>query len=345
MQRRRIAWSVGTLLFVVALMLVHAARRPAMPERIEDHRILMGTLVSVTAFADDGEAARRALDDAFAEMERIEAATSRYAPDSGVNAVNSRGPGEETTHIDLDVSQVIARSLFISQATGGAFDVTVAPVFDLWDFEEGAEPPEREEVERALEWIGYRQIVLHPTSGHLIMPLDVTIDLDGIAKGYAVDKAHRHLRTSGAFTGAILDAGGDIRFLGSPPDGGPWQVGIKHPRREGLLGVVSTEGGSVATSGDYQHWFEFGGARYHHIIDPATGYPARGVMSVTVLTERCMDADALATALFVLGPRRGLRLVEAMEDVEALFVTGEEAVDEVLLSSGLEGRYAPSEDD
>ena len=148
---------------------------------------------------------------------------------------------------------------------------------------------------------------------------------------------------SGAFTGAILDAGGDLRFLGEPPGGGPWTVGIKHPREDGLLGVVTVDGGSVATSGDYQHYFEVDGVRYHHILDPATGYPARGVMSVTVLTERCMDADAYATAVFVLGARRGMRLVERLDGVEAVIVTGEDAVDEVLLSSGLEGRYHPSD--
>jgi len=339
MDRKRILWSVGTLLFIVALMLIFQMRHAAVPREIEEHRILMGTLVSLAAFSTDETAAREAIEQAYEEMARIEAATTRYSPDSGVEAVNNRGPGDEEIHIDLDVSQIVARSMYVSGVSGGAFDVTVAPLVDLWDFDEGATPPDPADVERALEHVGYGSIVLHPTSGHLILPLDVRIDLDGIAKGYAVDKAHRMLRTSGAFTGAIIDAGGDLRFLGEPPNGQPWRVGIKHPREDGVLGSVMTDGGSVATSGDYQHWFEADGVRYHHVLDPATGYPATGVMSVTVFTERCMDADAFATAVFVLGPRRGMRLVERLDGVEAVIVTGDEVIDEVLLSPGLEGRY------
>jgi len=344
MDRKRILWSVGTLLLIIALMVIHFVRLDdALPDQFDEHRILLGTLVSVSAYTNDEPAARAAVEQAFAEIERIEKATTRYSPESGVVRINTRGPGEETLYIDLDVSQVIARSQYISQVSGGAFDVTVAPLVDLWTFDEGSAPPDASDIQRALDRIDYQKIRLHPTSGDMTLPLDVQIDLGGIAKGYAVDKAHRYLRTSGAFTGAILDAGGDLRFLGEPPGGGPWTVGIKHPRTDGLLGVVTTDGGSVATSGDYQHYFEIDGARYHHILDPATGYPARGLMSVTVLTERCMDADAFATAVFVLGARRGMRLVESQNGVEAVIVTGEDEVDEVLLSSGLEGRYAPAD--
>ncbi len=339
MDRKRTLWSVGTLLFIIALMIVYLVRVGAVPLQFDEHRIMMGTLVSITAYANDEAAARRAVEQAFDEIARIEKATTRYSPESGVAAINARGQGEETLYIDLDVSQVIARSLYISRVSGGAFDVTVGPLVDLWSFEEGARPPDGADVERVLARIGYEAIRLHPTSGNMTLPPGAEIDLDGIAKGYAVDKAHRYLRMSGAFSGAILDAGGDLRFLGSPPGGGPWKVGIKHPRGDGLLGVVTADGGSVATSGDYQHWFELDGVRYHHILDPDTGYPARGAMSVTVLTERCMDADAFATAVFVLGPRRGMRLVEREEGVEAVIVTGEDEVDEVLLSSGLEERY------
>jgi len=344
MDRKRILWSVGTLLFIVALMSIYFVRvDDANPYRFDEHRILMGTLITITAFTNDELAARAAVEDAFAEIERIEKATTRYSPDSGVERINTRGPGEETLYIDLDVSQVVARSQYISRVSGGSFDVTVAPLIDLWAFEEGAAPPDASDIEEALGHVGYEAIRLHPTSGDMTLPLDVKIDLDGIAKGYAVDKAHRYLRTSGAFTGAILDAGGDLRFLGMPPGGGPWSVGIKHPRKDGLLGIVTTDGGSVATSGDYQHYFEVDGVRYHHILDPATGYPARGLMSVTVLAERCIDADAYATAVFVLGARRGMRLVESLEGVEAIIVTGENEVNEVLVSSGLEGRYRPAE--
>ena len=167
----------------------------------------------------------------------------------------------------------------------------------------------------------------------------VAIDLDGVAKGYAVDRAVAVLESMGIETG-VVDAGGDVGFAGTPPGADGWRVGIQHPRQDGLLGVALLDGGGIATSGDYQRYAVVDSIRYHHILDPATGYPSRGVMSVTVATERAVDADALATAVFVLGPDEGLALIERTPGAEAVLVTGDaDSVGRVLVSSGLKEKF------
>ncbi len=343
--RTRTVWQIAAVVLIVFLMVMFAVRKRNEPKRLTEHRLLMGTIVQITAIDPDEDVLHSAIDKAFATIAHLDSVATRFSPDSAVEEINSRSPGEERTYIDLDVSTIISRSQAISRMTGGAFDVTIAPLVDLWTFEEGADLPTDEEIREALSTVGYQQIRLHPTSGGLTLSTDVRIDLDGIAKGRAVDRAYDMLRMAGV-DAAVIDAGGDVRMLGLPSEGGSWRIGLKHPREDGLLGVLSLGDESVATSGDYQRFILRDGERYHHILDPSTGLPARGVMSVTIVTERCEDADALATAVFVMGARRGMRFVERTDGVEAVIVTGGEEgdeIEEILISSGLEGRFELSE--
>jgi thiamine biosynthesis lipoprotein len=187
--------------------------------------------------------------------------------------------------------------------------------------------------------VGWEAVRVDTAGGVLSVLPGTAIDLDGVAKGYAVDRATAALERMGVESG-VVDAGGDVGFAGASPDPAGWRVGIKHPRRDGLLGVLRLDGGGVATSGDYQRCVFVDGVRYHHILDPGTGHPAGGMMSVTVCASRCMDADALATAVFVMGAERGMALVERTPGVEALVVTSDgDAMGEVLLSTGLVGRF------
>jgi thiamine biosynthesis lipoprotein len=323
-------------------MVIFVVRKGNEPKRLTEHKLLMGTIVKITAFDPDEEILRGAIDKAFVAIAHLDSVATRSGPNSAVTRINSRSPSEEQVYIDLDVSTIISRSQAISRMTGGAFDVTVAPLVDLWTFDEGADLPSDVEIREALSRVGYEQIGLHPTSGALTLATDVHIDLNGIAKGRAVDRAYRMLRTAGV-DAAVIDAGGDLRMLGLPPESESWRIGLKHPRQDGLLGVLSLRDGSVATSGDYQRFMVKDGVRYHHILDPSTGFPAVGIMSVTIVTKRCEDADALATAVFVMGARRGMRFVERTDGVEAVIVTGSEEIEEILISSGLEGRFERSE--
>jgi len=340
-ERRRLLLEILGFALVVALVATYAVRRggAAGPARLEDQRLLLGTVVSVTVFTNDSERGRGAIEAAFAEMERVESLTSRHAASGEISRINAGGRTGDRVSIGGELASVIERSLHFSRVSGGAFDVTVAPLVALWLGPEGMRVPSRSAVSAALPKVDYTKLALNAGAGTLTVPLGMSLDLDGIAKGHAVDRAVRALRLRGIQSG-IVDAGGNIGFLGAPPRGGMWRVGIKHPRREGILGTLFVERGSVATSGDYQHFTVVDGRRYHHILDPKTGQPAHGVMSVTVVTARAIDADALSTAVFVLGAERGMELIETLDGVEGVIVTGQDDVDRVLVSSGLAERFA-----
>jgi len=334
---RRTVASVVAVVLILALAVVYGVRTRSGPERFSDHRLLMGTIVSVTVYAESEAEASEAMEAAFEEIERIESVTSRYREDSEVSRLNRRANGEERVEIDRVVAQIVGQSMALSEMTGGAFDVTIAPVVDLWHLDEDMELPDPELIREALTRVSYSKARVATHGRALTLPVDMAIDLAGVAKGFAVTRAARELRRAGIESG-IVDAGGDVGLLGPAPHGPAWRVGIKHPRLDGLIAILDLEGGSVATSGDYQRYAVIDGVRYHHIIDPETGYPARGTLSATVVTERALNADALATAVFVMGPVRGMSFVEATEGVEAVIVAGEESVEEVLVSSGLRER-------
>ncbi len=338
--RKRLALEVAALLVVVALIVTFAMRRRSDSDRHVDYRFLMGTIVSVTVLTPDAELGRAAIDAAFDEIARIEAATTRYSEDSEISRLNARVDGFTGERVSREVAEVVARSLAVARTSSGAFDITVAPLVDLWTFPEGDYAlPDESYIRAALRTVDWRAVQVDVVESTLTALPGTELDLAGVAKGYAVDRAVAVLRRAGIATG-VVDAGGDVGFVGTPPDANGWRVGIKHPRADGLMGVVLVDGGSVATSGDYQNYFLMDGVRYHHILDPSTGYPARGVMSVTVAAELAVDADALATAVFVLGPDEGMALIERTAGAEALMVAGEgDSLGNVLLSSGLAGRF------
>lgn len=181
--------------------------------------------------------------------------------------------------------------------SGGYFDISIGPLTRLWGFSDKSyRLPEPGEIKAALLLVG--QAAIQEDSGSLVLRPGMHLDWGGLAKGWGVDLAASALRDLG-ITRGFINAGGDLFCWGKNPDGGDWRIGIKHPRRRGYLGVLSVTGVSVATSGDYQRYFEKDGVRYHHIFDPRTGYPARGKQSVTVIGPHAALCDGLSTALFV----------------------------------------------
>ena len=338
--RKRLALEVAAFLVVVALIVTFGARRRSDSDRHVDHRFMMGTIVSVTVLTPDAEAGRAAIDAAFDEIARIEALTTRRSYDSEVSRLNARVEGFVGEPVSREVAQIVSRSLVVARASAGAFDITVTPLVDLWALsDEGFSVPGEAAISAALRSVDWSAVQVDTAMRTMTVQQGIAIDLDGVAKGYAVDRAVAVLEAMGIETG-IVDAGGDVGFAGLPPDADAWRVGIKHPRQDGLLGVVDLSGGGIATSGDYQRYALVDSVRYHHILDPATGYPSRGVMSVTVATERAVDADALATAVFVLGPDEGLALIERTPGADAVVVVGDgDSVGRVLVSSGLVERF------
>jgi thiamine biosynthesis lipoprotein len=281
----------------------------------------MGTRVHAEVRHPDPAVGQAVLDQVLAEMRRIEAQYSPLRADSELSRVNREAPAGwvQTTAEMIDL---LERSAAVSRLTAGAFDITYASVGRYYDYREGRRPDD-ESLIQALEAINFEYVEIEADANRVRFahPL-VYIDLGGIAKGYAVDRCIDIIRAAGIEQAAVA-AGGDSRILGDR-DGQPWTVGVQDPRDEEsmavLLPLVDT---AVSTSGDYERFFEEGGVRYHHILDPGTGDSARESWSVTILGPEATLTDALSTSVFVLGPSRGLELVERLPGIDAIIIDAE----------------------
>lgn len=279
----------------------------------------MDTVVEVTLVDTDRGHAQRLADEVFAIFSQVEAEMSRYQDSSTVSLLNDHAGEAGWTPISPALEAVLRESLRIAESSGGAFDPNLAEVNRLWGFDEGGHVPDATGLVTAVGHAGWDNLQVAPGRARLTQT-GCGVDLGGIAKGYAVDVA-ADLLTSRGVTGAIVNAGGDMRLIGHRPDGGPWRVGVQHPRKpDGLLEVIRTTDCAVVSSGDYERYFILDGVRYHHIIDPKTGFPAMGCQAVTVVADRAMTADALATAAFVLGPEAGLDLLRRAGAKDGLIV-------------------------
>jgi thiamine biosynthesis lipoprotein len=293
----------------------------------------MGTVIDVTIVCRDEKEAEGHFGAAFGEMARIDELLGSHEQKGEVHAVNT-GAYPDGVGVSAEVFSLVKRARDIGAASGGAFDVTVGPLMKIWPFEQGGPPPEPGLILETLGAVGWGKLVLdEPGSRIIFRRPGMSLDLGGIGEGYAVDRAVEILAARGVAAG-IVNAGGDLRVWGlKPPGKEPWKIGIQHPRRpDRFLGVLTMTGRAVVTSGDYEKNFTWGGRRYAHILDPATGRPAEGMQSVTVVADRAETADAWATALIVLGPEKAWALLERRPDLQAITVG---AGGEVRVSPGL----------
>lgn len=284
----------------------------------QDTQPIMGTRVRAELWHDDPAEAARLLAAVMAEMRRIDAAYSPYKSTSQLSELNRRAP-DGWVEVSPELFDLLGRSRRVSELTGGAFDVTYASVGRYYDYRRG-ERPDDEQIRRSVEAIDYRYVELDPSGPRVrYTHPQVYVDLGGIAKGYAVDRCIEQLRQAG-ITQASVSAGGDSYILGDRR-GEPWRVGIRDPRDEqAMTAVLPLMDTAVSTSGDYERFFEEDGVRYHHILDPRTGRSARESWSVTVLGPDTTFTDALSTSVFVLGPQKGLELIDRLDGVDAIIV-------------------------
>ena len=236
-----------------------------------------------------------------------------------------------------EVASALAAALEVASASGGGFDPTILPLVRLWSFDTGGRLPPAADIRQARRRVDWRRVSLD-AEGRYRLPEGLELDLGGIAQGAVVDLLGAWLEQKG-FRQYLVEASGDILASGTKGREGPWSVGIRHPRdSRAFVGIVKLgEPGrkiAIVTSGDYERSFEQGGRQYHHILDPATGYPALGLASVTVIAPTCTEADALSTAAFVLGPERGLELLEGRPGVEGLLIAEREGRLEARVTSG-----------
>jgi thiamine biosynthesis lipoprotein len=277
----------------------------------------MGTVWNIEV-ADHGrpDEARRAISNAYAELDRIEAMMSEWRPDSPISLVDGAA-GHYAVTVPTELRELIERSIEYSKRTEGTFDITWRGMGNIWHFDEDFVPPTLAEVEAARRNIDYRAIKIAGDS--IYLPEGKNIGLGGIAKGYGVNRAVDVLVNAG-FPDCLVDGGGDVKVSGTN-NGELWRLGIQHPRAEHgkLLGVARITSRSLVTSGDYERFRIVDGVRYHHIIDPRTGWPANASISVSVLCDDAEKGVVLAKAIFILGPEKGLALARS-EKVDALLI-------------------------
>jgi len=297
----------------------------------------MDTMVSIHVYAAkpaNEPAIHRAMAAAFAEMSRLDSLLSSYRRDSEVAAINQNAAADNVT-VSSDMDSVLRVAQWAAQISNGAFDVTLAPVLRLWGF--GADSlglPSPGKIAARLPLVNDQDLVVSsernsPRRFVHFRRQNMAIDLGGVAKGYVVDRGIAMLVQAG-FRDAMITAGGDLRAVASPLTAGRRYIWIKHPRAANsdsaqnqtgaFWGRFKLDAGAVSTSGDYERFFFKDGRRYHHIIDPHTGYPAMLAVSATVITRQAVVADALSTALFVLGPERGIALAESLREADAVII-------------------------
>ncbi len=262
-------------------------------------------------------------------LEEINRSMSTYRKESEISRFNATSG--EPMAISEDFFRVMTAARRLHRLTGGAWDGTVKPLVDAWGFRGGKQmerPPDAAEIRRLLQQIGFHEIAIHDDRRIAKKRPEVTLDLGSVAKGYGVDRIAALLLDEG-FDHFLVEIGGEVRGAGFRIDGGPWRVGVNRPEKGAALDAVHTvvplHEKSIATSGDYRKFFEMGGKRYSHVLDPGTGFPVdNGVVSVSIITDSCTFADGLATAVMVMGREKGLALVERLDDTEAMVVVRRE---------------------
>jgi len=302
-------------------------------------RYIMGTVVEIAVAAADQQVADRAMAYGFQALQQVDQRMSIYQPTSELSRIN-RLAAHTWVHTDPDVLTVTAEALHMSRLSDGALDVTILPLMRLWGFvQQAGRVPTAAELQATLPLVDYRHVHLDLSRGAIhFARAGVELDGGGIAKGFAVDQAVAALLAHGV-KHAIVNAGGDLFALGTATPESSWVVDIQHPHEaDRSLATLRVHDRSVATSGNYENYFEQHGKRYGHLIDPRTGYPVEAVASVTVLADTAMQADAISTAAFVLGPDQGFALIERLPNVEGIMaIEGHEASEalSVRISSGL----------
>ncbi|MDP2217365.1 MAG: FAD:protein FMN transferase [Methanolobus sp.] len=292
-------------------------------------RIIMDTTVTVTVLGPNEIKAHESIDKAFERIEYVDGLMNIHDNNSELSLLNRQG---YITDTNPDLIYVVDRSRHYSETSQGAFDVSILPLLALWKskFSPGGTytAPSGDEINETLRLVNYSAIRVD--NNNITLEENMMLTLGGIAKGYAVDLAVESLIEDKVESG-FVNAGGDGRYLGTKEGGIPWKVGLQNPEKsDDVVVVMDLEDMAVATSGNYERYFNET-ARVSHISDPRTGYPSQGLISATVIAGTAMDADAFATALFVMGEKDGMEMIEGLEGVECLIITEDRRI---ILSSG-----------
>jgi thiamine biosynthesis lipoprotein len=281
----------------------------------------------------------------FSRLREIENEMSSSIDDSELELIN-KNAGLEAVRVHADLLTVVRRALYFCELSEGAFDITVGPLVKLWNIgQENFRLPSADEIEAVLPLINWRDIIIDKEAGTVFLAYPgMRLDLGAIAKGYAADEAARIIRAA-RIPRAIIDLGGNVLALGEKAGRTPWRIGIQNPLgdRGAYIGIMKVRDRTLLTSGVYERYSEIGGKRYHHILSTADGFPVEnGLLSVTVIAETSIDADALSTTVFAMGYEKGKALVESLDEVYAVFVFDDRSI---RLSRGALDNFSLSDED
>ncbi|MGI6485327.1 MAG: FAD:protein FMN transferase [Tepidanaerobacteraceae bacterium] len=316
------SWNlVKNAVMIAALLLITGCGGARVDEPLTRSNFMLDTIVQVTAYGDN---ASDVIDDVFERISEIESKMTAVGEDSEVIRIN-KAAGIKAQTVSSDTFYVIKRGLFYSNQSRGKFDITIGPLVRLWGIgTENVRVPSKSEIFNALENVNYRDVVLDENDNSVFLKnKGMSLDLGGIAKGYAADEAAEVLKKNGIKSAAI-DLGGNICVIGKKPDGTMWNIGLQNPfePRGSIFAIAAVADKTLVTSGVYERFFERDDKRYHHILDTATGYPVENdLVGVTIITDKSIDADALSTTMFSMGLSDGIKLVEKLQEVDAVFVT------------------------
>ncbi len=291
-------------------------------------RITMGTFARIMVVAENQQQADKAINAAFDEIFHIDELMSDYDPNSQLSQVNQHG-FDQPVLVDAELFEVLTAAKLYSCLTDGAFDITIGPVVQLWrKASEDDTTPTAAALQKAKEAVGYKSLILDAEKQTVRFAKEgIFLDLGGIAKGYAIDKAIEILQNAG-MQGAMVDIGGDLRCFGTPANGKKhWLIGLQDPaNEENILLTLNMDDRAVATSGDYRRFVMIEGQKHSHIVNPAIADSAQDLSSVTIIAPTAMQADALATAVSVLGSEKGLLLIEILDECEAFIIQVEDGI-------------------
>lgn len=307
----------SNLLFVLVIVTLSVAGQNSYTRTLK----LMGSRFDITVVAIDSMQANQFIGLAIAEISRIERLISSWDNTSQTALINANA-GIKPVKVDAELFHLIERALAISKITDGAFDISYASMDKIWKFDGSmTQMPSEQEIKASVAKVGYQNIVLDAENVTVFLKLPgMKIGFGAIGKGYAADKAKELLKASGVVAG-IINASGDMNTWGTQPDGKPWMVAITNPMdKNKAFALLPLKKGAVVTSGNYEKYIMFNGIRYTHIIDPKTGYPAKGIISATVFAPKAELADALATSVFVMGIDVGLNLINQLPNVECVII-------------------------
>ncbi len=300
------------------VLLIFLLQIGVLSEEIVSHSdFLMDTYVTIKVVVDDNSFGKSMLDNSFEIIRKYEKVFDNYDSESEVSSIN-RDAFKLPIKLSKEMMDLLKASGKISELSNGAFDLTISPLIELWNFKaEKPSIPDASSINQLLPLVNYKNVVINTTSqGVHFLKEGTKMDLGGISKGYIIDKVADFLKEKG-IKSALIDAGGDICAFGKKPDNSDWIVALKDPRADGVIAKFPLRDCAIATSGDYERYFIVDGKRYHHLLNPKTGYPVNDTISMSVIAKDATTADGLATAAFIIGGKKALEFLKDL-DIDSL---------------------------